>query len=172
MPRTSTAVLYDGDDFDNLTDLRLAYELAQERATAGALRSTLAADAPGVDGARDAYLAAVDEAAARATEVIVQDIGAKRWRELAKDHPPRPGNQYDEMAGYNTDTFGETLLKFDDGERRTVVAPAFDKKSDRDEWLDNMPLADFEAVLTEALKVNRGQLADPKDVRSLSDRHS
>lgn len=170
-PRTASGVLYDGDDFDRLNDLRAAYDLAQQQAERPeSLRSTLTSDLADPEVARQRYLDAVDEAAARGTEFVVQDIGAKRWRELVAKHLPRKGNQYDEMVGYNTDTFGDALLKFDDGNRRTVVAPAFGTKSERDEWLDDaLSTADFDSILEAALRVNRGRLADPKDVRRSSD---
>lgn len=172
MPRTSTAVLYDGDDFDDLARLRLAYDLAAEKANElkapGGMRSQLPHELPDVDGARQAYTDAVTAAAERAVEVKVQDIGSKRWRELIAEHQPRKDNPTDQYVGYNTDSFPEALLKFDDGNRRTILEPAYDRKDDRNDWLDDISSADFEQILDAALRVNRGQLADPKDVRSLS----
>ena len=172
MPRIATAVLYDGDDFEDLANLRLAYDLAAEKADAlkapGAMRSVLPHELPDVEGALKAYTDAVDAASARATDVKVQDIGSKRWRDLIAEHQPRKDNPTDQYVGYNTDTFPEALLKFDDGNRRTIVEPTFDRKDDRDDWLDDISSADFEQILNAALKVNRGQLADPKDVRPSS----
>lgn len=167
MSRTATAILYDGDDFDRLDQLRKALEFAEEQARDEVLRrSALAGELPDPVSARERYLEAVDSATERATEVIVEDIGTRRWMDLAAAHPPKPGNELDALVGYNADTFGRALLAFDDGDRRTIKSPTFEKKSDRDEWLDDIPLADSESILEAALKVNRGQVADPKDVRS------
>ncbi|MCW2496399.1 hypothetical protein [Jatrophihabitans sp.] len=103
-PRTTSVVIYQGDDMPRLTELRRAAETARqfEEATAERLAETSEVARAGDDDAeelvavkaetkarQDEYDAFVDEAAERALTIELHAIGRKRFRDLMAEHPPR-----------------------------------------------------------------------------------
>lgn len=110
-PRTTSIVIYQGDDMATLAELRRAAENAQtfaDRAESEleAAREVAAADLRAGDSIEDAidardkaeaeakerqdeYDAFLDEAAERAVTVVLHAIGRKRFRDLMSEHAPR-----------------------------------------------------------------------------------
>lgn len=139
-PRTATIPIYQGDDTERLSELRMAVAIAERQAEIkrqqhessqggprrmGDKPATSSADVQEADAAilaaQDAYDAFVDEAAERAVEVQVRAIGRRRFRELVAAHPPRKvknseGKEvtHDDDAPYevNVETFAPALLGF------------------------------------------------------------
>lgn len=100
-PRSTTVVLYQGDDMDRLADLKRAVDIAERVAQAKAEETGGSAARFGDDEptnaeaehalakAQAAYDTFVDEAAERALSVQLRSIGRKRFRDLLLEHPPR-----------------------------------------------------------------------------------
>lgn len=110
-PRTTSIVIYQGDDMATLAELRRAAENAQtfaDRAESEleAAREVAAADLRAGDSIedeieardkaaveakarQDEYDAFLDEAAERAVTVVLHAIGRKRFRDLMSEHAPR-----------------------------------------------------------------------------------
>ena len=122
-PKSATIPLYQGDDAENLAELRMAVAIAerqleqkrglldsqQDRARrvgdpVAVTSDEIAAAEREVKEKQDAYDAAVDQAADRAIEVRVQSIGRRRFRDLVASNPPRT----------STDDDGETVIDADD----------------------------------------------------------
>ena len=191
-PRTATVVIYQGDDMDRMTELRRAAEQAEAIAQRekGAPRRGGDEVAAGVQEAKDAYDAFVDEAAGRAVTVELHSIGRRRFRDLMAAHPPRkvmvkddPDPEQPELpvkereedhpddAGFdvNVDTFPEALLTFidpDDGDVRTVAAPVFKDRKTIGAFLDDdVSEGDFNGLWTSAYYLNRMPSQDPKASR-------
>lgn len=186
-PRSTTVLLYQGDDMDTLAHLKrkldLAKSQAQRRETSGAARMDDAGDGEDttVAEAQREYDAAVDAAADRALEVEIQDIGRRRFRDLIEAHPPRMVNSepdaegktvqvmHDEDAGWgiNTATFPEALLTFRDDDRMTIAQPAFKNKAEVQAFVDDeLSAGDFDDLWAAAFMINRSPSADPFQHRS------
>lgn len=194
MTRKVTIPIYDGDDFERMSDLRRAVSIAERnveeaeastRQPASALRfgdaDTSIADVVAAKGelkkARDAFDAAVDEAAERAEEWVLEPIGHEEYRELLADHPPREvdgeGDKKvthpdDEGFEVNTRTFSKALLEYidpEDDEIRTVVAPTFDTPAAFRRRLKRLAAGEFETLWMAAMQVNSGGITDPKLLR-------
>jgi hypothetical protein len=139
-PRTNTIPIYQGDDTERLSELRMAVAVAERQAEikrqqwsdsqggprrvgdkpAVSAEDVQAADAA-VQAAEDAFDAFVDEAAERAVEVVVRAIGRRRFRDLVAAHPQRmvKGDDGKESPhpddygyGVNVETFAPALLGF------------------------------------------------------------
>lgn len=139
-PRTATIPIYQGDDTERLSELRMAVAIAERQAeikrqqhanadsgprrrgdsVGVSIEEVVAADAA-VQAAEDAYDAFVDEAAERAVEVQVRAIGRRRFRDLVAAHPPRKVKDdegkdvtHDDDApfGVNVADFAPALLGF------------------------------------------------------------
>lgn len=114
-PRTTTVVIYQGDDLSTLSELRTAATIAERKAQVdlNLAQARARLDAPrragdptpedpqvaydeAVKPSQDAYDAFVDEAAERATVVTLQAIGRKGFRALMLEHPPRTTETVDE----------------------------------------------------------------------------
>lgn len=114
-PRTTTVVIYQGDDLSTLSELRTAATIAERKAQVdlNLAQARARLDAPrragdptpedpqvaydeAVKPSQDAYDAFVDEAAERATVVTLQAIGRKGFRALMLEHPPRMTETVDE----------------------------------------------------------------------------
>lgn len=143
-PRSLTVPIYDGDDFEQITDLHRQVEIAKRHEAAARLRvaegggeDLRAGDDDGsqelrdaqaeVKARKDAYEAFVREAADRAEMWVLNPIGHEEYRALLKAHPPRTtkrvgddGNEVEDVNvedsafGVNTDTFPKALLMFVD----------------------------------------------------------
>lgn len=191
-PRTASVVIYQGDDMDRMTELRRAAEQAEAIAerSKGAPRRAGDEFGAGVQEAKDAYDAFVDEAAERAVTVELHSIGRRRFRDLMTEHPPRkvmvkddpdpeqpdlPVKEHEEDhpedAGYdvNVDTFPEALLTYidpDDSEVRTIAAPEFkDRKAVTAFLDDSVSEGDFNGLWQAAYYLNRMPSQDPKASR-------
>lgn len=107
-PRTTSIVIYQGDDLERLGELRREADIAEriaqealddaERQSVGVSRragdpdpmvEARAAFDAAVKPSRDAYDTFVDEAAERALVVEVRAIGRRRFRQLLAEHPAR-----------------------------------------------------------------------------------
>lgn len=179
MPRKTTIYLYDGDDFERLSELRRKVEIAERRAEQAARAPRRFGDSPADDGvqqAKDAYDAAVDEAAERAESWVLQAIGHEEFRELLKAHPARKVTEgegdearevtHPEDAGFdvNTESFGKALLRFaddDDTDHRTILEPALTGKA-LEKRLRRLAAGEFDTLWIAAYQLNLGGVADPK----------
>lgn len=144
-PRSLTVPIYDGDDFEQITDLHRQVEIAKRNEAAARARvaesdeDPRAGDADGSQELRDAiaevktrqaaYEAFVREAADRAEMWVLNPIGHEEYRALLKAHPPRVTTNTgedgettetvepeDAAFGVNTETFPKALLMFVDPE--------------------------------------------------------
>ncbi len=161
-PRTTTVVLFQGDDIDEARKLNTAVrEAAILAKTAGPKR--IGDDTPTLTDAAKAYDAFVAEAAERGVKVEIQAVGRKVWRELLEKHPPR---QIDEVEagevskvthpedagwGFNFQTLADDL----------VPASVVDKVSFSEAWLDMLSDAEWSQIYRAALQLNRGAAPDP-----------
>lgn len=152
-------VLYDGDDYVVLSEAyrNLAAARARRDAHKGATRG---GETFGVVEAEIAYNKAEAEAAERATLVRVRAKGRTKFRELLNDHPPRPGNEDDKVEGFDRSTFPDALVAM------SLEEPSFDTTAERDEWLDSLTDGEIETLFMLAYNLNRGEVADPKALRS------
>lgn len=159
-PQTETVLLYQGDDLARLRELKRAVDEAG-RSDIPLLQGEVAP----VDAARDAHNEFVEEAKTRATTVVLQALGRKRWRSLVSEHPPRKDNDADEAVGINEDTFAEALLAYvnpDDIDERTIVEPVFATTAEREKFLDRLSDANVERLYVVAFALNRQFGEDPK----------
>lgn len=197
-PRKASVTIYQGDDLEHLTVLKMAAEnerrredVAKAQAEARAKRMENAAGRLGDDEtvepeyvgteAREAYNAAVEEAAERAVVVRVQSIGRKRMRDLMEAHPPRKvmvkkddaeGAEpemvevdHDDDAGsaVNTETFPMALLTFADVRTRCIVEPEFEDHDELVDFLENdLSEGDFQTLWVAAYMMAREASVDPK----------
>lgn len=174
-PRTTSVVIYQGDDLDRLAELRRAAEQAK-RIVAEAKKSGTArmGDEEDDQPAKDAYDTFVEEAAERALIVQLRSIGRTRFRKLLAAHPPRmveaDGKQvaHEDDTGYevNTETFPDALLRYNTDGIRTIVNPELTDKAGYDEFLDEeVAEGDFDSLWVAAYWLNRAPGADPKASR-------
>lgn len=174
-PRTTTVLIYQGDDLDRLAELHRAAEHADAAAKAAAGSPLRVGDeAPMAQAERDAYNAAVDEAAERAIAVVLTTIGPTRWRNLLAEHPARTHEvdgkpetiEDDQLYEVNTETFPMALLTYSRDGKRTATIDADPPVSDADfrEFLEEeVAPGDFERLWQSAYWLNRALGADPKD---------
>lgn len=149
-PRTAKVRLYDDDKMQRAADLE------REAKKAKAAASPLAVDqAAYMDLARE-HDALVEEIENEATVIVLHSLGRRAWRSLVAEHPPRDGNDADRAVGLNEETFPDALVPI------SILSPTFDTPADRDDFLDSLSSADFDALYLTAFALNRGQVADPK----------
>lgn len=166
-PRTTSVVIYQGDDLERLAELRRAVARA-EAASEGAPRR--AGDETPARAERDAYDAFVVEAAERAVEIRLEALGSTRFGDLMLAHPPRMvatddgGRMHedDEPFGVNTLTFGKALLSFRDARKRTIIEPDLSPDALSEFLDDECSDGDVEKLWTAAYYLNRGVGGDPK----------
>ena len=183
-PREAEVLIYQGDDLARLAELRQAAEVAQRRVERDEKSPRRTGDeVPSADEEKAAFDAFVEEAAKRAVVVRLRAIGRKRFRELVAEHEPRKvtvkrigedgvereveeTHPEDEMFGVNTSTFPDALLRFTDGDVRTIVEPEFPTKAARDAFLDDqLTEGDFDTLWVTAFGANRGSSGNPLDHR-------
>lgn len=168
-PRTTSVVIYQGDDLEQLAELRRAVTRAETASAGAPLRGGDAVPGAAEKAAYDAF---VDEAAGRAVEVVMEAIGSTRFADLMLAHPPREVDgedgkrihEDDEPFGVNTLTFGKALLAHRD-EKRTIVSPDVSEADLREFLDDECSEGDVERLWTAAYYLNRTPGADPKDTR-------
>lgn len=172
--RGAQVILYDGSDYELLTEARQALDAAEaDLARAEAAKAQPASNARGGGSDEEdrvvearAHLAdcerawdeALDVASERATGVRLVALGRKRWRSLLAEHKPRKDDKDDDAVGYNRDTFADAVVP------ACLAEPAFDVPADRDEWLDSLSEGEFEKLFLAALGLNVGAPVDPKDL--------
>lgn len=178
-PRTATVLIYQGDDLERLAELHRAAVHAENAAKAAAGTPLRLGDlVPSAQAERDAYDAAVDEAAERAVWVTLTAIGRNRWRNLLADHPARTEQvdgkdeiiTADQVYGVNTETFPMALLTYSrDGVRIATVEPNVSDAAFREFLEDEISDGDFEKLWTSAFWLNRSLGHDPKDSKFSTD---
>ena len=183
MAARTSVVLYHGDDFEKMSELRREVEIAENKARLAELsQSSLrfgdeVVTAGDVKRAREAFTAFVDEAAERAETWVLEAIGHEEFRGLLKAHPPRKVNEPDGHGGQrevidpddegwnvNTDTFGKALLLFvdpEDDDIRTVIEPDLEPAALR-KRIKRLSKGEFDTLWTTAHALNSGGVADPK----------
>jgi hypothetical protein len=166
-PRTTTVILYQGDDLDRLSALDDAVAKAAQKMAAAERSQTgtpLAHEGDPATEAREAHALALlerDEFAAEAEErgVKVHLIARPRlrWRELCLAHPARDDDDGDKMFGVNMATFPDELLP-------ESVDPSMSSiEGDVGEFLDSLSDYDYyDRLFLAAFSLNRGAApADP-----------
>jgi hypothetical protein len=179
-PRSATKVLYQGDDMSRLAELDRAVKRAERQSSESAPRMGDSFEAA-VTAAQREYDAFVDEAAARAVEVVVCSIGRRRFAELVDAYPPREidsepddkGETHkvehpdDNGYGVNTATFPRALLTFRDGDYVTLTEPKFGSQREVEDFIDDeLAEGDYEELWVIAYMLNRGPSGDPLALRS------
>lgn len=164
--RTASVILYQGDDFERLAELRqeadIATALAEQAARDAAPRA--GDDEPDSETAEVArrkqavYDAFVDEAAERAVEVRLRAMRGKLFRKLVAEHPPRDDHDMDESYRLNTDTFPLQLLL------ECIEEPQMSAGA-REEFIEDLSDGDYERLWITAYWLNRGTGGDPKATR-------
>lgn len=184
-PRSTTVLLYQGDDMDQLAHLkrkldyaeRQAAQKAQDAKDGAALRygDDLEEDTSVADAQRE-YDSFLDQAAERALEVELRAIGRRRFRDLLEAHPPRMVDsepdedgkivkvEHEDDAGWGVDasTFPEALLCYRDDDVVTIAKPEFKNKGEVKAFIDDdLTDGDYEQMWVAALMLNRSPSADP-----------
>lgn len=149
-PRTTTVVLFEGDDYDALS--RSLEDFASKAKQAVARIG----DADEAVEAQEAYNALADEAEARARAITLQALPRKAYRALVGDNPPREGDDGDLELGFNRDTMGDDLVP------ASIMGGQFPSVADRDEFLDALADGDFEKLYVAAIGLNTSLGPDPK----------
>ncbi len=178
---STTITIYAGEDKARLLQLRTEAAVAQSRYYEAADKQDhaplRAGDALETEPLRAAWERAeqafdefVDEAAKRATEVVVDHIGRRRFRDLRLEHPPRThmverdGEQVTETLpddapyGFNVDTLPAALLSYVDeaAKVRTIVKPR-KTPAKLTAWLDDeLSEGQFDEIWTAAFRENAG----------------
>lgn len=165
-PRTTTVVIYQGDDLDRLAELRRAVDVARrhDAESEGARRGGDTLEAPVAEAAYDAF---VDEAAERAVEVRLEAVGRKVFRNLIAEHPPREvevdgksvPHEDDALYEVNVESFPDALLPL------SLRAPEFASEVERTRFLEDLSDGDFERLFNAAFWLNKAPGGDPKDSR-------
>jgi hypothetical protein len=83
------------------------------------------------------------------------------WRKLKADHPPRVDGpdedvQGDRLAGVNTDTVEDDLV------RACVLEPEFTSRQAFDEWADSLSQGEWQTLVIKAWELVNGARFDPK----------
>lgn len=175
-PRTTSHLVYHGDDMELLAELRRAVMRAEAAVEAAEERAEQAnrgprrggdeivgaeAERAALEVAQQDYDAAVDEAAERAVDVRLEAIGSRRFRELLAEHEPREDHELDGQFGVNTDTFPAALLLFRDETKRTVTFPDL-ARDDLREFIEDELAGDFDDLWVKAYWLNKAQGVDPR----------
>lgn len=190
----TTVPLYDGDDFERITELRRAVNIAESRAREAQANGAARAGDDGADvqAAKDAFDAFVVEAAERAEFWVLQAIGHEEYRDLLRKHPPRkvtvkvPGEDGTEREveqdhpedapfGVNTETFGKALLLFvdpEDDEIRTIAEPEFPSEAARRKRFKRLSSGQFDTLWVKAKVLNESGVVNPKLAMYSTDTHT
>lgn len=147
-PRTTTVVLFQGDDLAHIAELLEA------------VNSAISIDGPRRQGdgnpaqeAAKAHDAFVTEATERAETITLQALPRKQWRELQVKHAAREDNDEDELYGFNFATMGDDLVP------ASITEPDYAKS---DEFLDSLSDGQFSRLYSAAVVLNKGGGELPK----------
>lgn len=89
-------------------------------------------------------------------QLTLRALSRGEYRNLLKNHGPRPDEDLDKEYGYNVDTFAAALLR-----KATIKAQTLDGESaplDVDQWVDDetgVDVAEFESWFRSALSLNQ-----------------
>ena len=155
-PRTSSVVIYQGDDLERIAELRRAADIAERQQQTEAARVGDEGDA---QAAKDEHDAFVEEAIERAVIVHLQHLPRKKFRELLRAHPPREDDEVDAMYGVNFDDFAEAFLPL------SIASVEPETPPDRQAFLDDLPEGDYNRIFSTAYFLNRGAGSDPREGR-------
>lgn len=100
-----------------------------------------------------------DQIAAAYREITVTRLDPKTWARLTVEHPPRPGDPYDERMGVNTDTFDQALMPA----AITTVVDARGDTVDLD-WAEaagQMSAATFQHIISTTIRLHTERDAVP-----------
>lgn len=100
-----------------------------------------------------------EQIAAAARIITVDRVAPKTWGRLVAEHPPRPGDAYDQQLGVNTDTFDAALMPL-------AITRVTDGNGDEVEWdwpalAEGMSPALFDHIITETIRVHMARDAVP-----------
>lgn len=176
-PRTQSVHLMQGDDIEQVAELRAKLEAAIARLAQAESDVVAAKQAPSRVAADDQQSEAVAragrardavheltlefddfmaEAEKRAALVVVRALPRREYRDLLKAHPPREGDEQDESWGFNVDDFGDAMVP------PAVIEPAFSSDHAKATFLESLSTAQWTTVFAAAVTVNSGALPDPK----------
>lgn len=159
--------LFQGDDAALIEELRVRYHKAKQddRGRTGGR----AVDASGATEARDALVAATEEAEPRATIIRVQALPRKVYKGLRLANPPREGNEVDAAYGFNRDDMADALIEYFNAEsgEKTVISPDLGAKAEHLAWLEELTEGNAEALFNAAYACNEGAPVDPKAISAL-----
>jgi hypothetical protein len=172
MSRTSTMLLLTGDYADRLDALYAQAQDAERRAEKQADSASRRLDpkadnsaAAELERTRQEFNALRAEAEAEGMKVTLQAIGRKEWRAIKEKHPPRSGEgvdpevvKQDRLAGVNADSVEDDLVY------AAVIEPGFTSRAAFDEWVDELPEGDFQAILHRAWSMVNVARVDPKSL--------
>lgn len=170
-PRTTSVLIYQGDDLERMADLRRAVEVAERRVEMSVGVPRRDGDAvPSADVEKAAFNEFVDGAAERAVEVRLTAVGRNRWRDLLAEHAPRTvvvdgkPETVEDDAGFevNTETFPLALLTYNRDGVKTVTGPDLSAGELRSFLEDEVSEGDFERLWTTAYWLNRAPGEDPR----------
>lgn len=183
MPRKTVLIYADGD-FEMLAELRQKVAIAERNHDAATRAPRRFGDEDSttadVEAAEAAYDAAVDQAAERAEEWVVESIGWEEWRDLLAAHPPREirvgdGGQAEMVLdpadadwGVNIETLPKALLLWvdpEDGEHRTIQKAGDVDLGGLGRRIRRLSEGQFETLWATAWALNKGGISDPKAVR-------
>lgn len=149
-PRTAVVRIYFGDYLDRIRHLERRHEAAV-KAEASAPRTL--SDPSEAQALADQHAALVAEADQSSVDVTLKALGRKRWRDLVREHPPRPDVKDDEAAGVNEESFADALVPL------SIVEPGLTVDD-----LDAVSDVDYQRLYVSAFALNRLPAADPKDL--------
>lgn len=180
-PRTTTVLIFQGDDLDPISE----HAADVERTVTSAANLRLGDD-PEVTASAKAFDDLMDAANERAVKVPLAALGRRAYRKLFNDHPPRmvPNDEgvlmphvEDAQRGFNRETFGDDLIPVsihlgrlgdDSDERagiiRSVTEGTYSPPADIVDFVDDLADGDYSRVYVAAVNLNQspGAAASPK----------
>lgn len=158
--RTTTVLLFQGDDLDPISESARDAERAVKTAPPSRLGD---AEGPAHESLK-AFDDLMDEATDRALKVRLTALPRKAYRDLLHKHPVRMVqsedgervNDEDAGWGFNRETFGDDIVP------ACVDADQFASAEQRDEFLDALSDGDFTKLYSAAVTLNQSQGPDPK----------
>lgn len=182
-PRTTTVLIFQGDDLDPISER--AAQVEQTVTSATSLRLGDDID-PAIAESTKAFDDLMDAANERAVKVTLAALGRKAYRKLFNDHPPRmvPNDEgipvphpEDAQRGFNRETFGDDLVPVsihlgrldDDSDARADIIRAvtegtYSPPADIVEFVDDVADGDYSRIYVAAINLNQspGAGASPK----------